>query len=83
MLLMGGLPCAKQVIDNVNALYQQLQCMVASIQLNASRIQPTYEMRDELLSLTDKVAKCAAKIEKYVREGEEYDDSKLDPDARW
>ena len=78
---MGGLPCAKQIIDNMNALYQQMQCMSASIQLNASRVQPTYEQRDRFLKATEHVAKITAEIEAYVREGGEYDDN-YDPGAR-
>jgi uncharacterized protein (UPF0276 family) len=79
---MGGLPCAKVIIDNRNALVQQMDCMVASIHLNSSRVQPTYEMQDKFLAATAKVAKIAAEIEKYVREGGEDYDSKPDPSAR-
>jgi hypothetical protein len=65
---MGGLPCAKQIIDNGNALHQQLQCMNASILLAApSGVQPTYEEADEFKRLSEPLAKCAAAIEKRVR----------------
>lgn len=64
---MGGLQCAKTIIDNKNALIQQMECMTASIQLNSTRIQPTYEMQDKFIAVTEQVAKVAAEIEKYVR----------------
>jgi len=63
---MGGLPCAKQIIDNGNALTQTMQCMNASILLNAPITQPTYGMRDRFIAATNEVAKIAAEIEKYV-----------------
>lgn len=85
---MGGLSCAKTIIDNGNALTQAMQCMNASIHLNSSRVQPTYEQRDRFLAATNQVAKIAAEIEEYVREGGEYDGGdnikpdKPDPDAQ-
>lgn len=66
---MSGLPCAKAVIDNRNSIVQQMDCMVASIQLNSTRIQPTYEMQDKFMTATEQVARIAAEIEKYVRTG--------------
>lgn len=66
---MSGLPCAKAVIDNRNSIVQQMDCMVASIQLNSTRIQPTYEMQDKFMAATEQVARIAAEIEKYVRTG--------------
>lgn len=79
---MGGLPCAKIIIDNRNALVQQMDCMVASIHLNSARIQPTYDHQNRFLKATEQVAKIAAEIQAYVNEGGEYDDSKPDPDER-
>ncbi len=78
---MGGLPCAKTIIDNMNALIQQMQCMTASIHLNSTRIQPTYKMQYEFLEATDQVARVAARIEKYVS-GDEEEDKKDDNDDK-
>jgi hypothetical protein len=65
---MGGLPCAKQVIDNGNALHQKLQCMNASILLAAPRgVEPTYAEVEEFRKKADELAIIAAVIEKRVR----------------
>jgi len=69
--IMGGLPCAKSIIDNGNALTQAMQCMNASILLNAPHTQPTEAMEDEFLMATAQVSKVAKRIEKYVRTGTE------------
>lgn len=66
---MGGLPCAKEIIDNRNALVQAMDCMVASILLNADSTQPTLKQRDEFVAATAEVAKLAAQIEAYVSSG--------------
>jgi hypothetical protein len=66
---MGGLPCAKEIIDNGNALQMKLNCTYASILLNAPRIQPTYEQRDKFFKAADNLARVAAEIEVYVGAG--------------
>lgn len=64
---MGGLPCAKAVIDNRNALVQQLDCMVASIHLNSTVKQPTDRHLEQFKEAAERLAKVAAEIEEYVR----------------
>ena len=72
---MGGLPCAKAVIDNGYALTQKLACMSASIMLNAGNTQPSYEQMDEFIRRANYLAEYAAEIQSYVsgdgKEGEE------------
>lgn len=64
---MGGLPCAKEIIDNRRALEAQLAkagaamdkalgCMEASILLNAGDTQPTPDMVDAFRQKTDVLA---------------------------
>lgn len=64
---MGGLQCAKTIIDQRNALVQQLDCMVASIHLNSTVKQPTERHEDEFIAACNALAKVAAAIESYVR----------------
>lgn len=64
---MGGLQCAKEVIDQRNALVQQLDCMVASIHLNSTVKQPTYDYLEQFEKAAGALAKVAADIERYVR----------------
>lgn len=63
---MGGLPCAKQIIDQRNALVQVLDCMCASIQLYSDNKQPTEDMEAKFKAVCDSVASVAVKIEAYV-----------------
>lgn len=71
---MGGLRCAKEIIDNFNALSQQCGCMVASIYLadsvGGSGLQPTEEQRDAFLKASKELADVAAGIQAYVGEGQ-------------
>ena len=66
---MGGLPCAKQIIDNRNGLVQAMDCMTASILLNHQTTAPTQEMADEFQEKCNEVAKLSAKIQRYVSVG--------------
>lgn len=66
---MGGLPCAKQIIDQRNALVQIMDCMTASIHLYSDTTQPTQDMADEFQAACNGVASIAAKIERYVSTG--------------
>ena len=66
---MGGLPCAKQIIDQRNALVQAMDCMGASIQLYADQTQPTQDMANDFQQACETVAVAAAKIERYVTTG--------------
>lgn len=81
---MGGLPCAKAVIDNGYAVTQKLNCMSASIMLNASHTQPTDEQMDEFIARANHLAEYAAKVQEYVSRGseEEYDKRDKDKDRR-
>lgn len=63
---MGGLPCAKNIIDQRNALVQVLDCMCASIQLYSDNKQPTEEMEDRFKAACENAANVATKIEAYV-----------------
>lgn len=69
---MGGLQCAKQIIDQAKALEQAMGCMSNSILLNHETTQPTQAMADEFQAACNAVALLAAKIERYVRAGAEY-----------
>lgn len=69
---MGGLQCAKQIIDQREALQQAMGCMTNSILLNHETTQPTQAMADEFQAACNAVALLAAKIERYVRAGAEY-----------
>lgn len=66
---MGGLPCAKQIIDNRNALVHALDCMCASILLNADTTQPTDDQAKLFQETAEPLAKLSAEIEEYVRTG--------------
>jgi len=67
---MGGLPCAKEIIDQGFRLGAAIGCMSTSILLHAEHTQPTQAMSDEFRDASEKLAVIAAKIEKYVRQGE-------------
>jgi hypothetical protein len=78
---MGGLACAKTIIDQRNALVQTLDCMIATIYLNQD-ISPTVEQMNEFVDAANGLATVAGKIEFYVREGGEAygdDDHKRNP----
>lgn len=67
---MGGLPCAKTIIDQRNAVVQAMDCMSASILLAAPNgSYPSDQMEDEFVAAAQNLAEVAAKIEKHVREG--------------
>lgn len=64
---MGGLQCAKEIIDQRNALVQQLDCMVASIHLNSTIKQPNERHEEAFIAASSALAKVAADIEAFVR----------------
>lgn len=66
---MGGLPCAKQIIDQREALQQAMGCMSNSILLYHDTTQPTQEQADAFQAACNEVAALASKIERYVRSG--------------
>lgn len=67
---MGGIRCAKEIIDNGNAVTQQLGCMNASILLAAiNGVEPTYEEAKAFRAAADALCLVASGIEKRVREG--------------
>ena len=78
---MGGLPCAKEIIDNGHAVRRSLGCMDTSILLNAEMTQPTQEQSDEFRAAAENLAKVAAKIERYVSQGGPYEAAKSALDA--
>lgn len=63
---MGGLQCAKQILDQTQALQQAMGCMGNSILLWPDT-QPTQEMADEFQEACNGVAVVAAKIQRHVR----------------
>lgn len=67
---MGGLPCAKEIIDNMAALQRQAECTKASMLLAASvdGWQPTEKQAERLRKLTEPVAQFLAKLEAEARE---------------
>lgn len=69
---MGGLQCAKQIIDQAKALEQAVGCMSNSILLNHETTQPTQAMADEFQAACNEVAALATKIERHVRTGSGY-----------
>ena len=64
--IMGGLPCAKAVLDQRAALDRALACMSNSILLNADSTQPTEEMLDTFTGKANDLATLASKIQAYV-----------------
>jgi len=66
---MGGLPCAKEIIDQRAALVQKMDCMATSILLNAQTTQPTEAMEDEFRTAANALALIASKIQRYVTTG--------------
>ena len=64
---MGGLPCAKVIIDNMHGLIRVMWCMATSIFLASSRgVEPSYEEQESWLKATENVAQVAAAIEKRM-----------------
>lgn len=63
---MGGLPCAKEIIDNRNAVVQAMDCMAATIQLYSRFRQPTEEQEDRFIAKAKELATVAAEIQAYV-----------------
>lgn len=65
---MGGLQCAKQVIDNGYALRQKMGCMETSILLASQQgIEPTYEEAELYRKKAEELALVCSAIEKRVR----------------
>lgn len=70
---MGGLPCAKQIIDNYFALVQAGGCMSTSILLAAvNHGSPTQDQADRFAKAANALAEIMAEIEKSVRDGAPY-----------
>jgi len=67
---MGGLRCAKEIIDSFAVVEHQFNCMKASIHLagefDGSGIRPTYEQQEEFLAAAKKLTAVAAGIQGYV-----------------
>lgn len=63
---MGGLPCAKQVLDQRAALNRALDCMSNSILLNADATQPTEDQLDAFVAKANDLATLASKIQAHV-----------------
>lgn len=69
---MGGVACAKTIIDQGNAVTQQLGCMNATIQLAASgapQRYPSEELETEFVEAANAFAKVCSKVERYCRTG--------------
>jgi hypothetical protein len=67
---MGGLQCAKTVIDQGAGLVRAMNCMSTSILLAApGGSYPTEEMEEKFVRLADELALLSAEIEHHVREG--------------
>ena len=81
---MGGLACAKEIIDHYNHLVAAGACMVASIQLAATEgREPTYAQLHEFQKLAEPLARCMARIEQSVRVEEPYNPPAKDtPDGK-
>lgn len=63
---MGGLPCAKQILDQIRALEQAMGCMANTIVLYHDTTQPTQDQADAFQDACNEVALVAGKIQKYV-----------------
>lgn len=64
---MGGIRCAKEIIDNMHGLVRVMYCMSASIFLNAIiGKEPSYESRDRFIAKSDELAKLCDDIVKEV-----------------
>ena len=69
---MGGLRCAKEIIDNGFRLNAAMGCMNTTILLHPDN-EPSYEERDEFLAASEALAKVCAKIEKRIASGRPYE----------
>lgn len=68
---MGGLPCAKTIIDQRAAVIRAMDCMSTTILLAAPNgSYPSEQMEDEFVKAASHLAEVATKIEKAVRSGE-------------
>lgn len=68
---MGGLPCAKTIIDQRAAVVRAMDCMSNTILLGAPNgSYPTDAMEDEFVKAASHLAEVATRIEKAVRTGE-------------
>jgi hypothetical protein len=67
---MAGLACAKEIIDQRNALVQQMDCMNASILLAATEgREPSMQEAEEFRDASNALAAVASRIERKVRKG--------------
>lgn len=65
---MGGLPCAKVIIDQGNAAQQVVGCMSATIQLAASLGHyPTEEQEARVVDAAKAFASIVQAVEKEIR----------------
>jgi len=66
----GGIRCAKEIIDAGAAVTHQLACMTASIHLagesDGSGIRPTYEQQDEFLAAAKALTAVSSSIQQHV-----------------
>jgi hypothetical protein len=66
---MGGLSCAKTIIDQRNGLVRAMDCMSTSILLAAPcGSYPSEEMEEKFVKLAGELALLSADIERHVRE---------------
>jgi hypothetical protein len=66
---MGGVRCAKEIIDSGFAMFRAFFCMVTSIHLNAIRgKEPSYASRDKVLPMMEELTKAFMDIEKEVQQ---------------
>jgi hypothetical protein len=80
----GGIRCAKEIIDQFNHLTAAGQCMVASLHLGSTeQREPTYDQLYEFQKLAEPLARCMARIEASVRGEEPYNPpAKGTPDGK-
>lgn len=68
---MGGVPCAKTIIDQRAGVIRVMDCMATTILLSAPNgSYPTEQMEDEFVAAATKLAEIATRIEQAVRTGE-------------
>lgn len=67
---MGGVRCAKEIIDNFAGVTHQVECMKTSIhfagEFDGSGLRPTEEQRDAFFKAGDELVKVASEIQLYV-----------------
>lgn len=69
---MGGLPCAKTIIDQRAGVVRVMDCMSTTILLSAQNgAYPTEQMEDEFVKAAGHLADVATRIEQAVRTGGE------------